>query len=107
MVAMLIDAGIDRAGSIPVDFFGRPTLFPDGPARLSRLTGAPLVFALAVRRPGGRFKAFVLSPLLPDRDLPANEDVARLTQAQALAFEGFVRRFPAQWYAFRRIWPDG
>lgn len=106
MVAMVIDAGIDRAGSIPVEFFGRPTLFPDGPARLARLTGSPLVFGLAVRRPGGLFKAFVCPPLLPDRDLPPDDDVARLTQAQALTFEGFVRRYPAQWYAFRRIWPD-
>ena len=107
MVAMVVDAGIDRAGSIPVEFFGRPALFPNGPARLARLTDAPLVFGLAVRRPAGLFKAFVCPPLLPDRDLPADEDIARLTQALALTFEGFVRRYPAQWYAFRRIWPDG
>jgi KDO2-lipid IV(A) lauroyltransferase len=105
LVAMVIDAGIARAGSIPVEFLGRPTLFPAGPARLARLTGAPLVFGLAVRRPGGLFKAYACSPLLPDRDLPPDDDVARLTQELARTFEGFVRRYPAQWYAFRRIWP--
>ena len=107
MVAMVIDAGIERAGSMPVQFFGRPTLFPAGPARLARLTDAPLVFGLAVRRPGGLFKAYICPPLLPDRDRPADDDIGRMTQELARTFEGFVRRYPAQWYAFRRIWPDG
>ena len=107
MVAMVIDAGIERAGSIPVQFFGRPTLFPEGPARLARLTDAALVFGLAVRRPGGLFKAYICPPLLPDRERPPDEDIRRMTQEVARTFEGFVRRYPAQWYAFRRIWPDG
>ncbi len=106
MVAMVIDAGIERADSIPVQFFGRHTLFPAGPARLARLTDAALVFGLAVRRPGGLFKAYICPPLLPDRDRPADEDIGRMTQELAGTFEGFVRRYPAQWYAFRRIWPD-
>ena len=107
MVAMVIDAGIERADSISVQFFGRPTLFPAGPARLARLTDAALVFGLAVRRPGGLFKAYICPPLLPDRERPPDEDIRRMTQEVARTFEGFVRRYPAQWYAFRRIWPDG
>ncbi|MEX0682658.1 MAG: lysophospholipid acyltransferase family protein [Dehalococcoidia bacterium] len=106
MVAMVVDAGIDRGGSVPVQFFDRETLFPDGPARLARLTGAPLLFGLAVRRPGGRFKAFVCPPLVPGRDASAEDEVVRLTQDLAKTFEGFVRRYPSQWYAFRPIWPD-
>jgi len=106
MVAMLIDAGVDREDSIPVRFFGRETLFPEGPARLARLTGAPLVFGLGVRLRGGRFKAYVCPPLVPDRDATAEVEVPRLTQELARTFERFVRRYPAQWYAFRRVWPD-
>jgi KDO2-lipid IV(A) lauroyltransferase len=106
MIAMIVDAGVDRVGSIPVQFFGRETLFPDGPARLSRLTGAPLIFALTVRLPGDKFQAYVCPPILPDRDLAADRDAERLTQELATTFEGFVRRYPEQWYAFRRIWPD-
>jgi lauroyl/myristoyl acyltransferase len=106
MIAMIVDAGVDRVGSIPVQFFGRETLFPDGPARLSRLTGAPLIFALTVRLPGDKFQAYVCPPILPDRDSAADRDAERLTQELATTFEGFVRRYPEQWYAFRRIWPD-
>lgn len=106
MVAFVVDAGVGRGGGIPVTFLGRKTLFPDGPARLARLSGAPLVFGLAVRLRGGRFKAFVGPPVFSDRKLKPEDDAGRLTQKIAEQFEGFVRRYPEQWYVFRQIWPD-
>jgi KDO2-lipid IV(A) lauroyltransferase len=106
MAAFVVDAGIDRGGAVAVDFFGRPTLFPDGPARLSRLSGAPLVFGTCVRLPGGRFRAYVFPPVLPDRDADPTADAQRVTQEIALTFEGMVRRYPSQWYAFREMWPE-
>src|SRR5690606_23809883 len=33
-------------------------------------------------------------------------DVQALTQAMAASLEGFVRRFPEQWFAFRPVWPE-
>jgi len=105
MVAFVVDAGVDRGGGVPVTFFGRQTTFPDGPARLARLSGAPLVFGLAVRLRGGRFRAFVGPPLFPDRKRKPADDARRITQKVAEQFEGFVRRYPEQWYVFREIWP--
>ena len=107
MVAFVVDAGIDRGGGVTVNFFGRETAFPDGPARLARLSGAPLVFGLALRRPGGRFVASVSSPVYPDQKADPEEDARRMTQEIAATFEGFVRRHPEQWYVFRDVWPDG
>lgn len=107
MVAFVIDAGVDRGGGVPVTFFGRETTFPDGPARLARLSGAPLVFGTAVRRPGGRFVASVAAPFYVDRKLSVDDDVKRLTQKIAATFEGYIRRHPEQWYVFRQVWPDG
>lgn len=104
MAAFVVDAGIDRGGAVTVDFFGRPTLFPDGPARLSRLSGAPLVFGSCVRVPGNRYRAHVFPPVLPDRDAEATADAQRVTQEVARTFEGMVRRYPSQWYAFREMW---
>jgi KDO2-lipid IV(A) lauroyltransferase len=106
MAAFVVDAGIERGGAVQVEFFGRPTLFPDGPARLSRLSGAPLVFGTCVRRPGGRFRAYVFPPVLPDRGAEASTDARRVTQEVARSFEGMVRRYPSQWYAFREMWPE-
>src|SRR5438093_13441867 len=101
MVAFVIDAGVDHRGGAPVTFFGRETVFPDGPARLARLSGAPIVFAVAARRPYGHFVAHIEPPLLSNRKLDADEDARQLTQSLAAAFESYVRRYPSQWYAFR------
>ncbi len=106
MVALIVDAGIDRGGGVTVRFFGQQTVFPVAPARLARLSGAPVVFGLAARRPGGRFLAHISPPLLSDRSLDAEEDARQLTQRIADLFEGFVRRYPEQWYVFRDMWPD-
>lgn len=107
VVALVIDAGVDRGGGVEVEFLGRRTVFPDGPARLARLSGAPVVFGLAVRRPGGRFLASLASPLYSDRALSPEEDSRQLTQEIAKVFERFVRKYPEQWYVFREMWPDG
>lgn len=106
MVAFIVDAGIDRGGGVSVTFFGRQTMFPVGPARLARLSGAPIVFGLAVRTPGGTFVAQVAPPLYSDREIDADEDARRLTQQIAGIFESFVRQYPDQWYVFRRMWPE-
>jgi len=104
MAAFVIDAGIDRGGAVSVDFFGRPALFPDGPARLARLSGAPLVFGACVRLPRGRYRAYVFPPLMPNRRADATSDAQELTQQLAKTFEGLISRYPSQWYAFREMW---
>lgn len=106
MVAFVVDMGIDRGGGVPVTFLGHRTVFPVGPARLARLSGAPIVFGLAVRKPHGRFLAHISPPILANRDLDPDEDARQLTERIVGIFEGFVRRYPEQWYAFRDMWPD-
>jgi lauroyl/myristoyl acyltransferase len=64
------------------------------------------VFGLAVRRPGGRFQAYVEPPIFSDRTLGGEEDALRCTQQIASTFERYARRYPTQWYVFRDIWPD-
>jgi len=106
MVAFVIDAGVERGGGVPVTFFGGEAMFPDGPARLARLSGAPVIFAVAARLPGGRFRAHIEPPLLSQRSLSSEEDAQCLTQRLGSAFERYVRRYPGQWYAFREMWSE-
>ena len=103
---MVVDVGIDKGGGIPVTFFGQETVFPVAPARLARLSGAPIIFGLAVRKPGGRFLAYVSPPILSDRELDPEEDARQITHRIVDIFEGFVRRYPEQWYVFREIWSE-
>ncbi|MFQ5879746.1 MAG: lysophospholipid acyltransferase family protein, partial [Dehalococcoidia bacterium] len=106
MVALVLDVGVRENGGVLVRFFGQPTYFPGGPARLARLSGAPILFGLALRQPNNRFTAHVSPPIFADREADAEEDVARTTQRLVEIFEAFVRRFPDQWYPFRDMWPE-
>ncbi len=106
MAAFVVDADVSEGGGVQVTFMGRETMFPVGPARLARLSRAPIVFAFAARRPGGRFTAYIQPPIFSNRELEAEEDVRQMTQRIAAVFEGFVRRYPGQWYVFRDMWPQ-
>lgn len=107
IVALVVDVGADHGGGVPVTFFGQPTVFPIAPARLARLSGAPILFALAIRKTKGRYTAYVSRPLLSDPKLDPEEDARRITQQIIDIFERFVRRYPDQWYVFRDIWRNG
>ncbi|MGQ9572446.1 MAG: lysophospholipid acyltransferase family protein [Dehalococcoidia bacterium] len=106
MVALIVDVGYRDNGGVPVTFLGHPTYFPAGPARLARISGAPIVFGMAVRRPGNRFVAYASPPILSDRTKDAEQDIRDITQQLVDIFEHFVRRYPDQWYVFRDMWPE-
>jgi lauroyl/myristoyl acyltransferase len=107
MVALVVDIGYrdDNCG-VPVDFLGHRTYFPAGPARLARLSGAPIIFGTALRLPGNRFAVFASPPILADRTKDAEADIRNTTQKVVDIFQEFVRRYPDQWYVFRDMWPN-
>jgi len=105
MVALIVDVGYKDNGGVPVSFLGHRTHFPAGPARLARISGAPIVFGVAVRRPGNRFIAYASPPIFSDRKKDAEQDIRDVTQQLVDMFERFVRRYPDQWYVFRDMWP--
>jgi KDO2-lipid IV(A) lauroyltransferase len=108
LVALVLDLGVMNGEGRPVTFFGHRTYFPTAPARLARLSGAPILFGLAVRRPGGRFAAYVSPPIFADPSLEPEEDAHHTTQRVLEHFERFVARYPDQWYPFRDMFPlDG
>ena len=106
MVALVVDAGVSGGDGLSVRFFDHETVFPAGPARLARISGAPVVFGWAAREPGGRYVAHVSAPILSDRNLDPDEDARRITHRLASDFEQAVRRHPEQWYVFRNMWPE-
>ncbi|MCH7522887.1 MAG: hypothetical protein IH920_03835 [Chloroflexi bacterium] len=105
MVALVVDLGISNGDGLKVRFFGHETMFPLGPARLARISGAPIVFGWAARKPGGRYVAHVSAPILSNRDLDPEEDAQQITHRIVGEFEQAVRRYPEQWYVFREMWP--
>jgi KDO2-lipid IV(A) lauroyltransferase len=92
-------------GGIEVEFFGRPTLLPQGPTRIALASGAPILPALVIRRPNDSFVLHIEPPL----DVPTGGSRRRkgqiMTQAFARIVERYVRLFPTQWGVFYKVWP--
>lgn len=107
MVGLMMDLGprAKELDNVEASFFGRPTAFPAVAASLARVSGAPIVVAVAVRQHDNTFIGIALPPIFVERTLQAAHDIELATGKIAAGLEGFVRRWPDQWYIFRPMWP--
>lgn len=94
IVAMLVDRSAPEG--VEVEFLGRRFVFPTGPIRLARRTGAPLMPGFVVRE-GEGYRAVAESPIHLTPDGP---DDAAAARAILRVFERYIRRYPDQWYNF-------
>jgi lauroyl/myristoyl acyltransferase len=85
-----------------VEFFGRPTLLPDGHVRLALHTGAALICAQTRREEGEYWLR--LCPLEVTRSGDDEVDVQENAQRLAAVLEQFIRSHPEQWHLFQRLW---
>jgi KDO2-lipid IV(A) lauroyltransferase len=104
IIALLSDRDIEGTG-VEVEFFGEKTTIPGGPATLALRTGAPLCPS-AVYFEGDRRHGVALPPLDTKRRGKLRDDVARVTQDLALAFEDLIREAPDQWHLLQPNWPS-
>jgi KDO2-lipid IV(A) lauroyltransferase len=105
-LAILIDRPVTDGG-VPVEFFGATTQVPAGPARIALRTGAKVIPVALVRvsERDDRIRAFLDFGVEPPCSGDGERDVQDLTQQIMAAHERFIRRYPDQWYMFRRMWP--
>jgi lauroyl/myristoyl acyltransferase len=105
VLALVGDRDFSEKG-IVLDFFGRPAIFPQGPAALALKTGAKIVPGFMLRNKDDTFTLRFEKPLdfapTGDRD----NDLAGLTAQFRDIFESYIRRYPDQWYVFRKFWKD-
>lgn len=99
LVALMVDGHVFGRG-VTVEWFGRPTPFPQGPSVLARRTGALVIPAYCQRLRPGRFRVVVERPLDP----ASFATTAELHQAVAAAAERQVRTHLEQWCIFRPLW---
>lgn len=100
----------DRAiaeNTIEVDFFGRSTPLPNGPATLALRTGTPLLTAFMHRLPDNRAIAHFDPPLIIDRSDNLQHDIRDVTQKIAYHMQTYISRDPSQWLVAERVWKDG
>lgn len=105
-VVLLSDLANVGVQTIEVPFFGKPSPFPDGPARLSVRTGAPIMVISCVRRTDFSYLMEGQAPLRADPVLSEEESVRRLTAEIAEGFARVIAAYPEHWYAYRPVWPE-
>lgn len=103
ILALVGDRDFSARGII-LDFFGRPTFLPEGPAAFALKTGAVIIPGFMVRNKDDSFTLRMEPPIeytpIGDKD----KDLKALIGHYKTIFEDYIRRYPDQWYMFRRFW---
>ncbi len=106
LVAIVVDRPLPKGEGVTVEFFGQMIPWPSGPAALALRTGAPVIIGYLVRTSHGHFQGEFLPPLEFQPSGDKFEDRRRLSQEIVTLQEELIRRYPDQWYMFRRMWPS-
>lgn len=103
LVGIISDQNAGREG-VFVEFFGRLTSTPRGPAAIALKTGVPMLLCFAIREPRGRHR-IVFERLENRRSfLPREEGIQAITQAYTRRLEAYIRQYPEQWLWTHRRW---
>ena len=104
ILTMYID---QRSGSgVWVDFFGRPTLTSTGAAVFALRTGAPVVPLFIINDNEGFYKIIIEPPVEIDKTGERKKDIAVNTAKFTKIIEGYVRKYPTQWFWVHNRWKE-
>jgi KDO2-lipid IV(A) lauroyltransferase len=104
-LGLLIDQHINAPG-VYVPFFGRPALTPTVAAKLSLITGAPILPMGIYLNRHGRHVVHVLPPVTAPEGGTRDDVVHELTARCSAAIEDLVRIDPKQWVWFHHRWRE-
>jgi lauroyl/myristoyl acyltransferase len=105
LIGLVGDRDFTDSGLV-MDFFGKPTIFPEGPAAFCLKTGAPIVPGFMLRNKDDSFTLLIEKPIEFQPTGDRHRDLRELMQRYIKLFEDYIRRYPDQWYMFRRFWAD-
>ncbi|MFH1594212.1 MAG: lysophospholipid acyltransferase family protein [Candidatus Omnitrophota bacterium] len=103
LLGILGDRDFSNHG-IKANFFGKETILPKGPAFFSLRTGAPIIPLSVVRVENDAFRVFFHEPLESVNTGDNEDDIKRFIKRYISVIEGYIRSYPDQWYAFRKVW---
>ena len=104
LIALVADRDMSRNG-IEVNFFGKTSKMPSGPAILAIKTGAPLITAYVRYTQGGIEIIFDETPK-PTNSGSEEEQIKIITQSMADNFAKRIKENPVDWHMLQRIWVD-
>ena len=89
---------------LKLEFFGKKTIIPKGPALFSRRCGSPIVPVLMVRNTDDTFTLNIRKPIIVEHTEDEYADLMRTTAKIVKVLEEEILQYPSQWYVFRRFW---
>ena len=92
--------------SVEVEFFGKKTYFPKGPAVLAYWTGAIILPGFTIRGKDNKYTLYFERPIPIERCEDKEEFIRINTRKIAQVIEKYVRLYPEQWCVFERIWKE-
>lgn len=103
VVALVGDRDFSNHG-IVTEFFGRKTLIPKGPAAFYVRSGASIVPGFLIRMPDDSFELRFEKPISYELTGDIKADEKNVTDLCVEVIEDYIKRYPSQWYMFRRFW---
>lgn len=104
LIALVGDRDFNATGDV-MDFFGKKTRIPKGPAAFSLKTGAAIIPAFLTREEDDSFALTLEPPIFPPAKVTEESEKEILEQCVKI-IENAVRRHPTQWYMFQKFWID-
>jgi KDO2-lipid IV(A) lauroyltransferase len=105
IVCLQGDRNYGRRG-VKVEFFGSPVSFPPGPVILAMASKAPLIPIFILQEEKG-YRFLVEDPVpmqeTGNREEDMRENLTRVTSV----LEGYLRRYPDQWFNYVSYWKNG
>jgi len=103
LVALLGDRLIGEQG-IEIEFFGKKTRVPKGPAALSIKMKCPIVPGFLTRIKGGKFLLIFEPPILPTITGNKEKNLEKLARQALGVVEKHISAHLSQWLNFQPIW---
>jgi KDO2-lipid IV(A) lauroyltransferase len=103
IIALLSDQDAGKQG-VFVQFFGRPSSTHQGPAIFALKTGAPIIFASAIRLPRGKHRMVFELLRFDYLDGITDKNIYEMTQAYTTLLENKIREYPDHWFWMHRRW---
>ncbi|NQT32813.1 MAG: lysophospholipid acyltransferase family protein [Candidatus Omnitrophica bacterium] len=95
------------SNGLEIEFFGKKAVLPKGPAVFALKTKAPIVFTVLTREKDDTFKFYFEKSIKCENTGDADKDIRGVMSEYIKLFEKYIRMYPDQWYAFKRLWkPD-
>lgn len=107
IVALVGDRDFGEKG-IAVDFFDKKTLLPPGPAVLALKTQTTIIPGFMVRNPDDTFTLKMEKPIECGADGMTSKEnnISRIITLYKTTIEDYIRKYPDQWYMFKRFWQE-